>query len=213
VVTADEDMPFRHLVALLYAKGIGAVPVTSPAGQVLGVVSNSDLTAKAAGLPAAAAGPQLERLRRRRERRKATARTAGELMTAPAVTVAPAATEQAASIIRRRRVGRLPVTHPLTDRLAGIVTRSDLLRVYLRPGEQIRAEIEAEVLRRVPGADSHWLTVAVHDGVVTISGRVEQRSAVSRLVTAALQAEGVIQVDQHITWTVDDRYPITPICW
>src|SRR5947207_16010518 len=93
VVTADEDMPFRNLVALLYAKGIGAVPVTSPAGQVLGVVSNSDLTAKAAGLPAAAAGPQLERLRRRRERRKATARTAGELMTAPAVTVAPAATE------------------------------------------------------------------------------------------------------------------------
>lgn len=214
VVTAGEDMPFRHLVALLYAKGIGAVPVTSPAGQVLGVVSNSDLTAKAAGLPAATAGPQLERPRRRRERRKATPRTAGELMTAPAVTVAPAATiEQAASIIRRRRVGRLPVTHPLTGRLAGIVTRSDLLRVYLRPGEQIRAEIEAEVLRRVLGADSHWLTVAVHDGVVTISGRVEQRSAVSRLVTAALQAEGVIQVDQHITWTVDDRYPITPICW
>jgi len=31
-------------------------------------------------------------------------------------------------------------------------------------------------------------------------------------VTAALQAEGVIQVDQHVTYALDDRYPITPIC-
>ena len=135
-------------------------------------------------------------------------------MTAPAVTVTPAATiGQAARIMRRRRVGRLPVIYPRTGRLAGIVTRSGLLRVYLRPCEEIRAEIEAEVLCRVPGVDPRWLMVAVHDGVVTISGWVEHRSAVSRLVTAALQAEGVIQVDQHITYAFDDRYPITPICW
>ncbi len=170
VVTAGEDMPFRHLVALMYAKSIGAVPVVAPAGRVLGGVSNADLTAKAAGLPAATAGPQLEFPRRRRERRKATARTAGELMTAPAVTTTPTATiEQAASIMRRRPVGRLPVTHPRTGRLAGIVTRSDLLRVYLRPGEQIRTEIQAELLPRVAGADPRQLTVTIHDGVVTIS--------------------------------------------
>jgi CBS domain-containing protein len=151
VVTAGEAMPYRHLVALLYAKGIGAVPVTGPDRQVLGVVSGGDLTAKAAGLPAASASLRLERPRRCRVRRKASARTAGQLMTAPAITVTPAATtEQAARIMRRHRVGRLPVTHPLTGRLAGIVTRSDLLRVYLRPGGQIRAEIEAEVLPGYP---------------------------------------------------------------
>lgn len=172
VATVGEDMPFRHLVAHLYAKGIGAVPVVAPAGQVLGVVSNADLTAKAAGLPGATAGSQLEFPRRRRERRKARARTASELMTAPAVTITPAATiEQAARIMRQRRVGRLPVTYPLTGRLAGLVTRSNLLRVYLRPGEEIRAEIQAGVLPQVPGADPRWLTANVDDGVVTISGR------------------------------------------
>jgi CBS domain-containing protein len=213
VVTAGEAMPYRHLVALLYAKGIGAVPVTAHAGQVLGVVSGADLTAKPARLLAATARPPLERPRRR-ERRKARARTAGELMTAPAITITPAATiGQAAHIMRRHRVGRLPVTHPRTGRLAGIVTRSDLLRVYLRPGEQLRAEIEAEVLPRVPGADPRQLTVAVHDGIVTITGQVECRSAISPLVAAVLQAEGVIQVDQHVTYALDDRYPITPICW
>jgi CBS domain-containing protein len=214
VVTAGEGMPFRHLAALLYANGIGAVPVTGPAGQVLGVVSNADLAAKPAGLPGVTAGLRLECPRRRRERRKARARTAGGLMTAPAVTVSPAAAiGQAARIMSRRRVGRLPVTCPLTGRLSGIVTRSDLLRVYLRPGGQIRAEIEAGVLPWVPGADPRRLAVAVCDGIVTISGQVECRSAVSGLVTAALQVEGVIQVDEDITCDVDDHYPIMPACW
>jgi len=77
VVTTGEAMPYRQLVALLYARGIGAVPVTGPGGQVLGVVSNADLTAKASGLPSGGAKPLLKRLRRGRERRKASARTAG----------------------------------------------------------------------------------------------------------------------------------------
>ncbi len=209
VVTAGETMPFRHLVALLYASGIGAVPVIDPERRVLGVVSNADLIAKAGGLPAA--GPRLQFPRRRRERLKAMARTAGELMTAPAVTVPPAATiGQAARLMRRHRIGRLPVRDPLTGRLAGIVTRSDLLRVYLRPCGEIRAEIEAAALSRVPGADPRRLAVAVSDGVVTVSGRVERRSAALSMVTAARQAEGVIQVDDHLSYDIDDRYPAMP---
>jgi len=209
VVTAGETMPFRHLVALLYASGIGAVPVIDPERRVLGVVSNADLIAKAGGLPAA--GPRLQFPRRRRERLKAMARTAGELMTAPAVTVPPAATiGQAARLMRRHRIGRLPVRDPLTGRLAGIVTRSDLLRVYLRPCGEICAEIEAAALSRVPGADPRRLAVAVSDGVVTVSGRVERRSAALSMVTAARQAEGVIQVDDHLSYDIDDRYPAMP---
>ena len=118
----------------------------APADQLLGVVSRPDLIPKTAGL-AATAGLCPGFGSRRRERRRALARTARELMTAPAITVAPQATiDQAARLMRRHRVGRLPVTSPLTRRLAGIVTRFDLLRVYRRPGEEIRAEIETEVL-------------------------------------------------------------------
>jgi osmotically-inducible protein OsmY len=75
------------------------------------------------------------------------------------------------------------------------VTRSDLLRVYRRPGEDIRAEIEAEVLSQVRGVDPRRLAVSVRDGVVSISGRVEARSAVARLVRAVLAVEGVVGVD------------------
>ena len=207
VVTATEAMPFRDLAALLYAGDIGAVPVVAPTGQVLGVVSRPDLIPKAAGLATPAGlypafGP------RRRERRRALARTAGELMTTPAVTVAPQATvERAARLMRRRRVGRLPVTFPLTGRLADIVTRSDLLRVYRRPGEDIRAEIEAEVLTQVRGVDARRLAVSVRDGVVSISGRVEARSAVARLVRAML----AVGVDERVGFDLDDRYPAVPV--
>ena len=214
VVTAEETMPLRHLIALLYASGVSAVPVTGSGCQVLGVVSDADLTAKACGLLAAPPGPRLEPGRRRRERRKAAARTAGELMTAPAVTTTPAATtEQAARLMSRRHVGRLPVRDPLTGTLAGIVTRSDLLRVYLRPGEQIRSEIETAVLARIPGADPRRLVIAVRDGVLLISGRVETRSAALRLAAAARQVEGVIQVDDDLRYDIDDRYPALPACF
>lgn len=214
VVTAEETMPVRHLIALLYASGIGAVPVTDPERRVLGVVSDADLVPKTAGLLAAPPGPRLEFGRRRRERRQAAARIAGELMTAPAVTTTPASTiEQAARIMSRRRVGRLPVRDPLTGRLAGIVTRSDLLRVCLRPCDQIRAEIEAAVFRCIPGADPRRVAITVRDGVVMISGRVETRSAALRLVTAIRQAEGVIGVDDHLGYDIDDRYPAMPACF
>ena len=211
VVTATEAMPFRDLAALLYAGDIGAVPVVAPTGQVLGLVSRPDLIPKAAGLATPAGlypafGP------RRRERRRALARTAGELMTTPAVTVAPQATvERAARLMRRHRVGRLPVTFPFTGRLAGIVTRSDLLCVCRRPGEDIRAEIEAEVLTQVRGVDARRLAVSVRDGVVSITGRVEARSAVARLVRAVLAVEGVVGVDERIGFDLDDRYPAVPV--
>ena len=211
VVTATEAMPFRDLAALLYARDIGAVPVVAPADQLLGVVSRPDLIPKTAGL--AAPGGRCPGFgARRRARRRALARTARELMTAPAITVAPQATiDQAARLMRRHRVGRLPVTSPLTRRLAGIVTRFDLLRVYRRPGEEIRAEIETEVLPLVRGADPRRLAVSVTDGVVSVSGQVEARSAVARLITAVLAVEGVVGVDERVSFDIDDRYPPVPV--
>jgi CBS domain-containing protein len=209
VVTATEAMPFRDLVALLHARDIGAVPVVAPGGEVLGLVSRPDLIPKAAG--PAPAGLRLASRSRRRQRRQAVARTAAELMTAPVVTITEEASiEQAAGLMRRRGVGRLPVMSRPTGRVAGIVTRSDLLRVYLRPGAEIRAEIEQTLLPRVPGSARGRLAVTVCDGIVSVSGRVECRSAIPRLVSGIQQVEGVIGVDQSIAYDFDDRYPITP---
>jgi len=60
------------------------------------------------------------------------------------------------------------------------------------PGQEIRAEIETEVLHRVRGADPRRPAVSMRDGVVSVSGRVESRSVVACLVTAVLAVEGMV---------------------
>jgi hypothetical protein len=64
---------------------------------------------------------------------------------------------------------------------------------------------------RVRGADPWRLAVSVRDGMVSISGRVEARSAVARLVSAVLAAEGVVGVDERAGFDLDDRYPPVPV--
>jgi CBS domain-containing protein len=44
VLTVHPDTPFKQIAELLVGQGIDAVPVVDEAGQVLGVVSGSDLT-------------------------------------------------------------------------------------------------------------------------------------------------------------------------
>lgn len=84
-----------------------------------------------------------------------------------------------------------------------------------RPDEGCRLmdPIETAVLPRIPGAEPRRLVIAVRDGVVLISGRVETRSAALRLAAAARQAEGVIQVDDDLRYDIDDRYPAVPACF
>jgi hypothetical protein len=57
------------------------------------------------------------------------------------------------------------------------------------------------------------MAVAVRAGIVTISGRAECRFPGSGPLTVALQAEGVVQVEDHTTYEADDRYPIMPEFW
>ena len=85
------------------------------------------------------------------------------------------------------------------------------VRPLLRPDEDIRAEIEAEVLTQVRGVDPRRLAVSVRDGVVSISGLAEARSAVARLVAAVLAVEGVVGVDERVGFDLDDRYPPVPV--
>ena len=81
-------------------------------------------------------------------------------MTAPAiVTYADTTVVAAAKSIDRERVKRLPVIDTL-GRVIGIVTRSDLLRVHLRPDADIRSDVVDDVLRRVLGVDSSELSAA-----------------------------------------------------
>ncbi|MFE1299270.1 CBS domain-containing protein [Streptomyces sp. NPDC058731] len=189
VVAVGSEAPFKDVVELLDQWKVSALPVLAGEGRVVGVVSEADLLPK-------------EELRDTddgdlAERAKASALTAGELMSAPAVTVhADATVAEAARIMARRHVKRLPVVDGV-GLLQGVVSRGDLLKVFLRSDEEITAEIRSDVLPLLPVGDT--LTVSVTDGVVTLFGSLPERGLVPVIARAVRAVEGVVDVVIDLT--------------
>ncbi|MFB7755835.1 CBS domain-containing protein, partial [Streptomyces sp. NPDC056121] len=117
---------------------------------------------------------------------------AGELMSSPAVTVRPNATlAEAARIMARGGVKRLPVVNSV-GMLEGVVSRGDLLKVFLRPDQEIEEEIR-QVVRGGPAPPARW-DVTVLEGVATLHGLVGDRARVPLLARAIRAVEGVVDV-------------------
>jgi CBS domain-containing protein len=207
VVTVEPWTPFTEIVTRLAEHRISAAPVLDADANVLGVVTEADLLLKQEH-------PDLERnvplawsRRRRLEREKAAAIVAGQLMTTPAVTVPPTATvTEAARRMHTAGVKRLPVVDD-AGRLVGIVSRADLLRVFLRTDEAIWREIMDDVIVGDFMLDPSRFFIDVVDGVVALQGRVERSRLIPSLVRAVQAVEGVVRVEDRLGFDVDDRDP------
>ncbi|MEU0685022.1 MULTISPECIES: CBS domain-containing protein [Streptomyces] len=210
VVTAAYGTPLRDVIRALGEHRVGGLPVTDEEDRVIGVVSTSDLTRSrphAAG-PDGTTRPWWTRLPRRVPGLR-RARTAGVVMTAPAVTVRARATVTEASwLMTRHGVERLPVVDD-EERLVGIVTRSDLLQAVLRTDGDIERAVRRDVLGTTLWLTPRVLAVTVEDGVVTLTGRLERRSDVDMAVRAASRLDGVVAVVDQLSYRVDDRRPLS----
>jgi CBS-domain-containing membrane protein len=211
VVAVQGPTPFKELVRLLNEHRVTAVPVLDDAGQtVVGVVSESDLALKEVAPLREAHTPVFETAQHRDERAKAASLTAAELMTAPAVTVGPE--EPVAAAARRmydRDVKRLPVVDH-SGALVGIVTRTDLLKVFLMSDEELRFEVLdhviGDLLRLPPGA----VEVEVSDGVVRLAGRVPRRSQALVIEKLTGAVDGVVAVESALHWQADETTAQVP---
>ena len=201
VLTVHPDTPFKQIAELLVGQGIDAVPVVDETGEVLGVVSGSDLTCHEETAPTL--GQLLTHGRTTiTHARKARARTARELMTAPARTIAPdAGVCDALKTMNRGGVGRLLVMDG--GRLVGILARSDLLRVYTRSDESLQVEAENAV-RGAVGRAGAGIRVLVADGIVHLRGDVERSSTAAAAAAAAQSVTGVVDVEDDVHAEVDD---------
>jgi CBS domain-containing protein len=186
VVVAHPTTPVKQVADLLARHGLSVLPVTDGQGRVLGVVSEADLLRDP---QQPADGP--------------VATTAGELMTSPAVTVSPHATlTEAARRMQAGGVKHLPVVAG-SGRLIGIASRADLLRPLVRPDEHISRDIK-EMLERKLLVDPARVEVGVRDGIVTLTGQVERRSLRPILVHLVNSIEGIIRIENRLTFERDD---------
>lgn len=150
VVTARPGTPFKEIAQLLACNDVTAVPVLDDQDRPLGLVSEADLLRRqAAGEDPAGVLPPVHLAPKNRQRSDGT--TAAELMTSPAVCARPEWTVvEAARLMDGRRLKRLPVVDE-AGRLVGIVSRIDLLRVFLRQDCAIREEIRRDVITHILG--------------------------------------------------------------
>ncbi|MFK0295029.1 CBS domain-containing protein [Streptomyces sp. NPDC090442] len=183
-VTVQRGTLFREIARLLDEYDITAVPVVDDDGRPVGVVSEADLL--------------------RRQLSKAGAATAEAIMTSPAVVARPEwSVVEAARTMEQRKVKRLPVVDE-GERLIGVISRSDLVQLFLRRDRAIQEEILEEVLTRTLGVSPSAVTVDVADGTVTLTGTLERRSLLPIAVRLCENVDGVIEVVDRLTYARDD---------
>ncbi|MFJ5833701.1 CBS domain-containing protein [Streptomyces sp. NPDC093089] len=197
VVAVRGGAGFKEIVAAMERWKVTAVPVVEGEGRVVGVVSEADLLAKEEfhdhrlGM--------VEQLLRLDATAKAGSRRARDLMTSPAVTVAPdASLPRAARLMAARRVKRLPVVDA-DGIIQGVVSRSDLLKVFLRPDDDLAEEVRGSVVEHLFPLSGHRVDVRVEAGVVTLTGEVGDSSLIPLAARLAQAVEGVVDVRCRLT--------------
>jgi CBS domain-containing protein len=188
--------PLKEIARQLTLHRNSALPVLDEEDRLLGVVSEADLVRLERET-----GAKRSRFGGRPARR---ADTAKDLMSTPVITItADTSVARAARLMEARGVKRLVVVD-LEQRLVGLVSRADLVRVFLRGDDEIREEIVTDVLVRSLWADPELVDVRVEDGVVTLSGRLQVRSQVPVAVRLVRGVTGVVDVVNRLGFLVDD---------
>lgn len=212
VVTVEPSTGYKDVLRVMTASVVSAVPVVDAAGRVIGIISQDDMLLKQEHDPAAR--HRTASARHRREHEKAAGTDARQLMTSPVITVSRGASLAAAArLMHDHHIKRLPVVDS-EGALVGIVSRRDLLKVFMRSDEEIRHDVAHQVIER-----TLWLTpeeaeirVEVKDGVVTLDGRIDRTSTANIIARLVHQIEGVVSVDNWLHPEADDSdvRPWTP---
>ena len=199
VFTVGSDTPLKIVATRMLEYGVSGMPVVD-GDRVLGVISETDVLFKERTAPDRkglvdwlvhyAEDPPLAKLE---------ARTAGQAMTTPAVTIAPGrSVADAAERMLELSIDRLPVVDG--DSLVGIVTRTDLVRAFTRGDEEIERDIREDGILRRFWLSTATVQITVDDGDVALEGRVASKELADSIVEFAEQPPGVVSVESKLTW-------------
>jgi CBS domain-containing protein len=204
VHVASPDMPFKLLVRLIQENRVSAIPIVDRQGVPIGIVSEADLLLKEQRHDLESGHDLVHPRARRDQKAKATGNIASELMTTPPITIAAGASLTAAArLMQERNVRRLVVVDE-RGRIAGIVSRSDLLQVFLRTDEELREEIVDGLLPQLLWPVPDDIRVDVRWNVVTLAGEVDRKSDVDVLSRLARELDGVVDLVNNLTHRWDD---------
>jgi CBS domain-containing protein len=123
------------------------------------------------------------------------------------VTIPVTATvHEAARVMTRGGFKRLPVEDH--GRMVGIVTRSDLVRAYVRRDEEI-ADDARQMVAVLPGPMA-TVGIGVEGAIVALTGAVDTSEEAQFVARMVKDVEGVIRVDNHLVWGESEDRGKTP---
>jgi CBS domain-containing protein len=204
VHVAGPQTPFKLIVRLIEENRVSAIPIVDQHGTPVGIVSETDLLFKERRREFGEAHDLLHARRRREQRGKTEGVLACDLMTSPPITVpSTIGLAQAARLMQERNVRRLVVVDA-RGKIAGIVSRSDLLQVFLRGDEELRLEIVDVLIPALMFEAPEGLRVDVRWNVVTLAGELDRRSDVEILTRLVADLDGVVGVVDRLAYRWDD---------
>lgn len=192
LVTAGEHTPFKELARLMHGHAISALPVVDAKQRLVGIVSETDLLVKEQH-----SGSELAEPHWLVEADRVNALEAKDVMTWPVLTVrGSASVAKAARTMQEFGVRHLVVVS--NGRAVGIVSRADLLRVFLRPDAEIKRHVLYGVADEMLSIDPATIEVDVRDGVVTLSGELDDDASRDLLVAVVKRLPGVVGVENRL---------------
>jgi len=165
-ITIGSDAAIMDAARLMLDHNISGLPVLDAAGQLVGIISESDLLRERDDRDEAQRPRWLEYMIERAEKTDEAARfqdrKVSDAMTKDPVVVGPQTSlREACRLLERRRIKRLPVVQ--NGKLVGILARADLVRAFARAtnADAIAAKPDVSVEEQMRALErQNWRTRA-----------------------------------------------------
>ncbi len=192
VITVSRETGIRDAARLMFRNHVSGLPVTASDGTLCGIITEADFLRMEVDRYEGASG---------------IGETVGDVMSEGVVTTGPE-TEiyDAAKMMTFQDIKRIPVVDE-DGRLLGIISRADIVSVFTRPDDVIEDEIREDLIRRVLFIDPDQMDVAVSRGIVTFTGIVGTENEARLLSELASRLDGVLRVENELSWRYTDDAP------
>lgn len=210
VATARPEMTVKDIASLMVARHISGLPVVSKDGEVVGMVSESDLLHRSE-IGTADDESALAQLFTRADEVaqhyvKAHGKKVHDVMSRPVVSVdEDSELSHVADTLDRNRVKRVPVIRQ--GKVVGIISRSDLVRALSRVdvreskvqlGSGLIHQTVTDAMRELSWIDTSYVNVTVKGGVVHLWGYVQSEDQRNALCALVEDMPGVDRIDDHL---------------
>lgn len=203
VITIGPDAALKEAARRMIESGVSGLAVTESDGSLVGIITEADFVATEADRRRKPPAGLLRFIYKEVEL-PTQERLVGDVMSTDLIVLGPAADHaEAARLMQSEGVKRIPVVGD-DGRLVGLVSRSDILRVFARSDQEIIEEIQDHVMGQILWIEPKRVEIRSNEGNVVLRGRLETRSDADLLVKLTARLDGVVSVANHLDFEIDN---------